>query len=332
MNKTITRLAAAAAAAASLALIPLATASSASAAVTTTPSGTNVSPNWAGYYAVPVNGKGPEGVFATFTVPKVSCKRSIGPNPTYGAIWASIGGMGTMGNGRMGDVRNGKQAWLEQDGIDITCKTRGSQPVYHPFWEIVRPQGKNDPYGNPYDSMIFQDARGHDVTVKPGDQISLSVLDNSTRKVNEFGFSVTVNRDSINGGVNYFKQAFLPLTAYTGRTAEVITEHPLGFSALQGDLAAAWLHETILGTKAPAAGLVDMGEVRYSEAMYLTHLPGQTGYPAGVAVAQYKAVLDTWLETNPYHQQQVVITPSRAYVTIPGNTAKDGFFTHYITP
>ena len=324
MNKTIGSLVVATSAAGALTLITLAAASSASAAVTQAPSGTQVDDNWAGYYAVPANGQGPEAVFASFTVPKVDCKRSIGPNPSYGAIWAGIGGMGNFG-----DVRNGKQAWLEQDGIEITCKTRGSQPVYYPFWEIVRPHGINDPYGNPYDSKIFQ-ADGHDATVKAGDKITLKIFDNSYQKVKVFGLDIEVSQDS-GDPVEYFKQVFLPPTAYTGRTAEVITEHPSGPSTLQGDLAAAWLHKNILGTKAPPAGLVDMGEVRYSGAAYLTHLPGDVK-PEGVAITQYRSVLDTWLETNPYHQQHVFIYPGRAYPTIPGSTVKDGFSTHYYIP
>jgi hypothetical protein len=61
---------AATAAAAALSLIPLAAASSASAAVTQVPRGTQLTSNWAGYYAVPANGKGPGAVFAAFTVPQ----------------------------------------------------------------------------------------------------------------------------------------------------------------------------------------------------------------------------------------------------------------------
>jgi hypothetical protein len=80
---------------------------------------------------------------------------------------------------------------------------QGSQPVYNPFWEIVRPTG-GSPYGNPYDSVMFRDASGHDATVKPGDQISLGVFDNSYQKVKQFGFTVTVNRDSSNP-VDYTK-------------------------------------------------------------------------------------------------------------------------------
>lgn len=62
MRRLTASLVTAAAASTVLTLIPLAAASSASAAVTQAPSGTNVSPNWAGYYAVPVNGHGPEAV------------------------------------------------------------------------------------------------------------------------------------------------------------------------------------------------------------------------------------------------------------------------------
>jgi Peptidase A4 family len=322
MTKTFRSLVAATAAAAALSLVTLAAASPASAAVTQVPSGTQLTGNWAGYYAVPANGKGPESVFATFTVPKVSCKQSIGPNPTYGSIWAGIGGM-------MNDVSNGKQAWLEQDGIEITCKTRGSQPVYNPFWEIVRPSG-GSPYGNPYDSVIFQDASGHDATVSPGDQISLSVFDGSYQKVRQFGFTVTVGRDSSNP-VDYAKSAFLPPTAYTGRTAEVITEHPSGASLLQGDLAATWFYQNVLRRDPPSAGLVNMGDVHYSEAMYLTHLPGDVK-PEGVPVTQYRSVLGTDLETNPYHQQRVFIYPGGAYPTVSGSSVKDGFSTYYYIP
>jgi hypothetical protein len=227
------------------------------------------------------------------------------------------------------DVRNGQQAWLEQDGIQVTCKTRASSPVYEPFWEIVRP-GHGE-FGNPYDMKNFQDASGRNVTVRPGDDITVEVLDGSYQKVRQFGFQVVVDSHHGDPAVNV-KSAFLPPTAYTGRTAEVITEHSSGPSRLQGDLAWLLLHE--LGvTKPPAipAGLVRMGDVRYSEAMYLTHLPGDVK-PEGVPVAQSRVVLADSLATSPVHYQQVFIYPGRAYPTIPGSSVKDGFTTHYYIP
>ena len=309
------------AATATLSLTAIAAASRANAAVYRTRRGTQPSGNWAGYYAVPANGKGPEAVFAAFTIPKVNCRDSIGKYPAYGSMWAGIGGLGD-------DISNGKSAWLEQAGIQIHCTTKKSQPVYEPFWEIVRPHDPvKDPYGNPYDAMVFhQDTEGKNATVKPGDKITAQVFDTSYQKSGQFVLSVNVNGDG-DHPVTFSKQINLPPTAYTGRTAEVITEYPLGAAsptALEGDMA--WLYTKEIGVnpiRPSRIGLINLGDVHYSEAMYLTHLPGDVK-PEGVPVAQGKIVMG-W----PIGHQDVYIYPGPAHPTIKGSTVKDGFSTHY---
>lgn len=302
-------------------------ASPASAAETHVPRGTQGTGNWAGYYAVPANGKGPEGVFTTFTIPKVSCRNSVGPAPMYGSIWAGIGG----GAATMNDVQNGKHAWLEQAGVQFICKNKNAQPLYQPFWEIVRP-ADGDKYGNPYDSQVFiKDVFGHNATVKPGDMISVDVNDVSYHPpAKEFVLGVTVNRDS-DHPVYFGKHVYLPKTAYTGRTAEVVTEYPSGALVPSWFLRAYdWtrLHEFgVFPPNSPgAAGMINLGDVHYAQSFYLTHLPGDVK-PEGVAITQYKLIMETRIGRH-----QVYIYPGRAHSTIPGNPAKDGFSTHYYIP
>jgi Peptidase A4 family len=283
-----------------------ATALPASAAVTQVPSGSHTGPYWAGYYAVPANGQSPEAVFGSFTVPRVDCAQSIGlpRSAAYGSLWVGIGGMSD-------DIRSGKKAWLEQAGVQIRCMTSKSQPVYEPFWETVSPDGgKRDTHG----SRVFTE-NGRSATVSPGDHITAVTYYNSYLKTGKFTLRVDVSRPGADP-VTYYQTTDIPAGAYPGRTAEVITERTRGPSGWP-----AWTHAS--------AGMVQLGAIRYSSAMYLTHRPGEPK-PVGVAVAQYPLKLEATIGVKiglTTYGPHIVIDPSPPFVTIPGNREKDGFFT-----
>ena len=226
MNKTITRLASAATAAVSLATISLAMAGPASAAVTQVPSGPLVSPFWAGYYAVPASGQSPEAVFGSFTVPRVDCARSIGLPQAHsgGSMWVGIGGSGY-------DVRNGKDAWLEQAGVQVHCASWKSQPVYEPFWEIAPPDSDKNPKDH-HGSQVFTE-NGSKATVSPGDHVTAVVYYNGYLKTGKFTFQVNVDHPGTDP-VTYYQTTDIPAGAYPGRTAEVITERSRGPSGPAG--------------------------------------------------------------------------------------------------
>jgi hypothetical protein len=297
-------------------------AASASTPATNIPSANEITGNWAGYYATKGISK-PEAVFGSFTVPRVSCNNSVGRSPFAGSIWAGIGGMPD-------DVKDGRTAWLEQSGIQITCMHKHQAPRYQAFYEIVRTGGGM--YGNPYDAHMFAD-------VSPGDKITARVIDGSYLNNTEFFMGVNVTH---NGHTTaYGKSAFLPRSAYTGQTAEVITEWPSGpsdiakaFSAARQagyyyDLGGALNLSPKINPEQPlgdllgpdaSIGLVDMGNVNFSNAAYLTHVPGDPK-PEGFPVMQYKLGL---FNVDQNHQT-VMIIPTNP-------TSQYGFTTNYLKP
>jgi hypothetical protein len=96
---------------------------------------------------------------------------------------------------------------------------------------------------------------------------------------------------------------------------------------LQGDLAWIRLHEFGITKPLPVpGGLVQMGDVHYSGAMYLTHRPGDVK-PTGVPVTQSRITLRDNLDNMPFWR--VAMAPSAAYPTVPGSSVMDGFFTRY---
>lgn len=280
-------------------------------APTHVPNGNLEDTNWAGYYAVPANGKGPETVFTQFTVPRARCYNVIGRYPAAVSMWAGIGGMD--------DVQNGKKAWLEQAGIQIRCPSKNSAPIYEPFAETVAGTDNVEPL-----LVLSKDTEGKPRTIKPGDHISVSVQDNSFGRTKKFGMNVSVNGDGQNG-YSFFRQMYVPSTAYTGRTAEVMTEYPTQVVPNPKQLDWFTMHELGTKVKVRAGGVIVVGSVRYSNSAYLTHLKGDVK-PRGVAVTQHKirAV------TNPTWNTTLGIYPSVSFPTIPGNPGfKDGFFTYY---
>lgn len=297
------------------AVIPLTMGASAS---THVPSGNKMTGNWAGYYAVPANGKGPEAVFTQFTVPRARCYNVIGRYPAYVSMWAGIGGAVAP---NMNDIQNGKQAWLEQAGLQITCKSKSSAPVYEPFAETVAPTDNAEP-----NIIMHNDTEGKPRTIQPGDHIFVGVYDNSSGRTKKFGMAVNVNRDS-EDGYTFFKQMYVPSSAYTGRTAEVVTEYPIGGTKgpFQNALDKFTQYELGTTSKPNSTGVIVVGSVRYSSSGYLTHLKGDVK-PRGVAATQYKMSLSA----DPTAFSSVKIYSSVAFPTIPGNPGyKDGFFTYY---
>ena len=282
------------------------------------PSGNKVTGNWAGYYAVPANGKGPESVFTQFTVPRARCYNVIGRYPAYVSMWAGIGGAISP---NMNDMQNGKKAWLEQAGIQIGCASKSSAPVYQPFAETVAPTDNAEP-----NLIMTKDTEGKPQTIKPGDHISINVDDRSFGRTRKFGMAVNVSRDG-GTGFTFFRQMYVPSTAYTGRTAEVVTEYPIGGvkGPLQKALDKFTQYELGTTSKPNATGVIVVGSVRYSGSAYLTHLKGDVK-PRGVALTQYKMSLSA----GPTAFSSVKIYPSVPFPTIPGNPGyKDGFFTYY---
>ena len=174
-------------------------------------------------------------------------------------------------------------------------------------------------------TVLNKDTEGKPRTIIPGDHISVNLQDNSFGRTKKFGMNVSVNGDSQNG-YSFFRQMYVPSTAYTGRTAEVMTEYP---TRSRAKIRSSWTgsRSARTGTKVKvrAGGVIVVGSVRYSSSAYLTHLKGDVK-PRGVAVTQHKirAV------TNPTWNTTLGIYPSVSFPTIPGNPGfKDGFFTYY---
>ena len=122
------------------------------------------SPYWAGYWSD--SSASVTEAFAQFKVPAVDCSKSRGKKTYMASMWAGIGG--TFNGGYGADNRH--EAWLEQDGIVISCadKNKNTQPVYRPFWEVVPSVvNTNDPGGAVYYNSAY---------VQKGDEITAVVL------------------------------------------------------------------------------------------------------------------------------------------------------------
>jgi hypothetical protein len=211
---------AAAAAAGALTLIPLAAAGSASAAATSTPVHNTVSDgNWAGYVdtARHLNTMGL--VFASFTVPKINCAKSvIGPHEspasfrkTHGNVYSAVAFWVGI-DGKMG------QNSLEQAGITGICHSKTSAAVYDPFYQIAA--NLNEP-GNDLPLSMGR-------PVKAGDVIEVSVRDDALgagapaglQSGSAYGMRIT---DLTQYGEYWSGTEHTPARAPDGQ-AEVITE------------------------------------------------------------------------------------------------------------
>ncbi len=148
----------------------------------------------------------------------VKCKNSKGDAPYVASMWVGIGGL-QQPQDPYGD------SWLEQDGVEASCQTANSQPVFKPFWEVVMPNGHGP--ANEQGAAVFDNGKAR---VKPGDFIDAQVLSPAEQEETypnpahegEWYFSVSVQWDG--GGTNYVAYYKPPDGAYSGQTAEAITE------------------------------------------------------------------------------------------------------------
>jgi hypothetical protein len=169
--RSLTCLAAAAAATGALALIPLAAASPASAVAISTPVRSTVSDgNWAGYVDTVRHLNTMGLVYASFTVPKINCAKSvIGPHESSASYRKKHGNVYSAVSFWVGiDGKQGQNA-LEQAGITGICHSKTSAAVYHPFYQIAA--NLNEPGSDLPLSMGRP--------VRAGDVIEVSVRDDA---------------------------------------------------------------------------------------------------------------------------------------------------------
>jgi Peptidase A4 family len=148
------------------------------------------SSNWAGYTAS-FGTTTFRFVSARFTVPTVDCTGVTAPNGAWSSHWVGLDGFRST------------STTVEQIGLLAGCDGTSTTPVYAPFWEMF-PNAANQP----------------NITVNPGDVISLSVYYNkSTRK-----FTLTF---SDNNGQHFTRTRACPAGATCRRnSAEAISEAP----------------------------------------------------------------------------------------------------------
>lgn len=239
------------------------------AATTSTPPA-QPSDNWAGYYAkasAPV-------AYATaeFTIPKVSCDESRGTpqsenggNEYQAMMWVGIGGI----NGVYG-INSG---WLKQAGVVISCKSFFATPTYQPFWEYVKPGTSSVPQGSPYVPRYFKTKNGKTAALQPGEKVIVQIWAPSDSPVKDKWYF------RIDAGDSAFtaSQSLPASTNGQNQTAEAITEKD-------------------------ATGLVYLGSVKYTGAIYLTT---KTEDGPSTAITSQPVYL-----RNPAEPDEVIISPS----------------------
>jgi Peptidase A4 family len=148
------------------------------------------SSNWAGYTAS-FGTTTFRFVSAKFTVPTVDCTGVTATGGAWSSHWVGLDGFRST------------STTVEQVGLLAGCDGTSTTPVYAPFWE-----------------MFPNAAAGPNITVNPGDVISLSVYYNkSTRK-----FTLTF---SDNKGPHFTRTRACPAGATCRRnSAEAISEAP----------------------------------------------------------------------------------------------------------
>ena len=146
--------------------------------------------NWAGYTAS-FGTTTFRFVSARFTVPTVDCTGVTATGGAWSSHWVGLDGFRST------------STTVEQIGLLAGCDGTSTTPVYAPFWEMF-PNAANEP----------------NITVNPGDVISLSVYYNkSTRK-----FTLTF---SDNHGQHFTRTRACPAGATCRRnSAEAISEAP----------------------------------------------------------------------------------------------------------
>ncbi len=166
-------------------------ASAAALAAPSTPAGTTVSANWAGYVANSANAV--SGAPTSFTdvagswvEPKANCGSTSSTGPTSSAFWVGLGGNAESSNA------------LEQTGTEADCSAAGVAH-YFAWYELV-------PAGSVRIGMA----------VKPGDELSASVSVNGT--------DVGVSMNDVTTGASFSKT--LTMRSPDTSSAEWITEAP----------------------------------------------------------------------------------------------------------
>lgn len=205
------------------------------------------SSNWAGYYAA-TGGKAVYGVGAEWTVPGAICADSHGSAPFIASTWVGIGGLADSA------WPKGGNSLLEQDGIDVTCATTHSQPVYRPFWEIFNINSEQHWAGDPQ--------------VHAGDLISAWVAaPDGSPKPGEWYFEVADFTSGKTWG-EYYK---LPASYNkdTFKTVEAVTEWNTGSYCAAGS-AGNTCRKTDGKKGAIRKGFAYLGQVNYTDAYWET--------------------------------------------------------------
>jgi hypothetical protein len=149
------------------------------------------SSNWAGY-AASFGTTTFRFVSARFTVPTVDCTGVTATDGAWSSHWVGLDGFRST------------STTVEQIGLLAGCDGTSTTPVYAPFWEMF-PNAANEP----------------DITVNPGDVISLSVYYNKSTRKFTLTFSDTTN------GQHFTRTRACPAGATCRRnSAEAISEAP----------------------------------------------------------------------------------------------------------
>jgi hypothetical protein len=233
--------------------------------------------NWAGYYAE-TNAPITTATVG-FQVPaNVSCENS---RPTNYKSYFQAG----MWVGIGGIHKGIDSGWLEQAGVMVKCTSLHATPVFTPFWEYVKP-GCSTAQESPCRVRKFG------VTFSPGEYVTAEVESPAVSPVKgQWYFRVTA---AFNGGQLHIYTRHLAIQgpATTVHTAEAITERPI-------------------------TGLVDLGTVRYTAALYYT---AQSEEARAIPVHPVDAVNEP--------STDLVMSPGAPYSPDPG-APKDSFNTYY---
>ena len=217
-------------------------------------------------------GKAIQGVHVEFTVPK-----NLSCKSGFGH-WPRIAGM-WAGIGGMPDI-DGNRVRLEQAGIAIGCQSARSAPDIYPFWEVY-PDNNVQTWVNAY---------GRDITARPGDLVDVMIWSpSSSARPGAFQFVVRTPEGSHTA---FYK---LPRGERPGTTAEAVTEWPWGRTQ-----------------RGALMGLLDVGAIRFTHAVYLAHLPGG-GYPGSFALTQHGLYM--------VHNGHEVIFPGKPWSPAPSGNA-----------
>jgi hypothetical protein len=171
---------------------------------------------------------------------------------------------------------------LKQDGVVVFCPSRSKNaaPTYYPFWEVY--PGLQKP--------VRFTKNGKDASVQPGAKITATVDAPSASPVEgDWYFTVTSTYKGVT--TTWTDEAYVRPAAAKNNTAEAITEKD-------------------------APGLVDLGNVTYTGAVYYT------GEESIHPIPSQRVTLVGVIRRSP------IITAGNAYQP-PGDDFKDAFTTSY---